>query len=148
MNFDDTPQEAAFRMLQQTGSPVRIRSLTTVGTPWQGSFLSDYANGITPLSDCLGDAFHLVGFIDDTPAISPPRSMRFDVNPLRPASSHDPRRRQTPAAQMPQRNRNGDQRERERRLAPQIGHGRGRRHARHQEHEEYLMIAVRRALVA
>jgi hypothetical protein len=31
--------------------------------------------------------------------------MRFDVNPLRPASSHDPRRRQTPAAQMPQRNR-------------------------------------------
>ena len=46
---------AAFRVLQQTGSPVHIRSLTTIGTPWQGSFLSDYANGITPLSDCLGD---------------------------------------------------------------------------------------------
>ncbi|CAN5478377.1 hypothetical protein BH09ACT8_BH09ACT8_64530 [soil metagenome] len=48
---------AAFRVLQQTGSPVHIRSMTTIGTPWQGSFLSDYANGITPLSDCLGDAF-------------------------------------------------------------------------------------------
>jgi pimeloyl-ACP methyl ester carboxylesterase len=54
---------AAFRVLQQTGSPVAIRSLTTVGTPWQGSYLSDYANGITPLSDCLGDAFceHAMG---------------------------------------------------------------------------------------
>ncbi|WP_308207418.1 lipase family alpha/beta hydrolase [Mycolicibacterium komossense] len=48
---------AAFRVLQQTGSPVHIRSLTTIGTPWQGSFLSDYANGLTPLSDCLGDTF-------------------------------------------------------------------------------------------
>jgi triacylglycerol lipase len=48
---------AAIRVLQQTGSPVHIRSLTTVGTPWQGSYVSDYANGITPLSDCLGDAF-------------------------------------------------------------------------------------------
>jgi triacylglycerol lipase len=48
---------AAFRVLQQTGSPLRIRSLTTVGTPWQGSYLSDYANGLTPLSDCLGNAF-------------------------------------------------------------------------------------------
>jgi triacylglycerol lipase len=48
---------AAFRVLQQTGSPVRIRSLTTIGTPWQGSYLSDYANDTTPLSDCLGDEF-------------------------------------------------------------------------------------------
>ncbi|BBZ34992.1 hypothetical protein AWB99_02590 [Mycolicibacterium confluentis] len=48
---------AAFRVLQHTGSPLRIRSLTTLGTPWEGSFLSDYANGITPLSDCAGDAF-------------------------------------------------------------------------------------------
>jgi hypothetical protein len=47
--------------------------------------------------------------------------MRFDVDPLRPASSHDPRRRQTPAAQMPQRNRNGDQRERERRSPRRSG---------------------------
>lgn len=48
---------SAFRVLQRTGSPIRIRSLTTIGTPWQGSFLSDYANGITPLSDCLGNTF-------------------------------------------------------------------------------------------
>lgn len=48
---------AALRVLQKTDSPVHIRSLTTLGTPWQGSFLSDYANDITPMSDCLGDAF-------------------------------------------------------------------------------------------
>jgi triacylglycerol lipase len=48
---------AALLVLQQTGSPLHIRSLTTVGTPWQGSYLSDYANGGTPLSDCLGDTF-------------------------------------------------------------------------------------------
>lgn len=48
---------AAFRVLQHTGSPLRIRSLTTLGTPWEGSFLSDYANDIIPMSDCGGDAF-------------------------------------------------------------------------------------------
>jgi pimeloyl-ACP methyl ester carboxylesterase len=48
---------AALRVLQRTGSPVRVSSLTTIGTPWQGSYLSDYANGITPLSDCAGDQF-------------------------------------------------------------------------------------------
>ncbi len=48
---------AAIRVLQSLGSPIRIRSLTTIGTPWQGSYLSDYANGITPKSDCLGDQF-------------------------------------------------------------------------------------------
>ncbi len=48
---------AAFRVLQGLGSPVRIRSLTTLGTPWQGSYLSDYANDLSPLSDCAGDAF-------------------------------------------------------------------------------------------
>jgi triacylglycerol lipase len=46
---------AAIRVLSTTGSPVRVRSLTTVGTPWQGSYLSDYANDAVPLSDCLGD---------------------------------------------------------------------------------------------
>lgn len=46
---------SAIRVLQSTNSPVHIRSLTTLGTPWQGSYLSDYANGIVPLSDCLGD---------------------------------------------------------------------------------------------
>lgn len=48
---------AAFRVLQGLGVPIRIRSLTTIGTPWQGSYLSDYANGITPKADCLGDRF-------------------------------------------------------------------------------------------
>lgn len=48
---------AAFRVLQGLGSPVRIRSLTTLGTPWQGSHLSDYANDLRPLPDCAGDAF-------------------------------------------------------------------------------------------
>lgn len=48
---------AAFRVLQGLGSPLRIRSLTTLGTPWQGSYLSDYANGLSPLSDCEGDEF-------------------------------------------------------------------------------------------
>ena len=46
---------SAIRVLTSTGSPLLIRSLTTIGTPWQGSYLSDYANGITPLTDCLGD---------------------------------------------------------------------------------------------
>lgn len=48
---------AAFRVLQSLGSPVRIRSFTTIGTPWQGTYLSDYAHGLTPKSDCLGDRF-------------------------------------------------------------------------------------------
>lgn len=47
----------AYRVLQGLGSPVRVTSLTTIGTPWQGSYLSDYANDITPMSDCLGDDF-------------------------------------------------------------------------------------------
>ncbi|GAA2543235.1 alpha/beta hydrolase [Mycolicibacterium diernhoferi] len=48
---------SAIRVLQGIGSPIRIRSLTTIGTPWQGSYLSDYAHGLTPKSDCHGDAF-------------------------------------------------------------------------------------------
>lgn len=48
---------AAFRVLQSLDSPLRIRTFTTIGTPWQGTYLSDYANGRTPKSDCLGDPF-------------------------------------------------------------------------------------------
>jgi triacylglycerol lipase len=48
---------SAIRVLATTGSPVKIRSLTTVGTPWQGSYLSDYANDLIPLADCQGDQF-------------------------------------------------------------------------------------------
>ncbi|KAA0098999.1 alpha/beta hydrolase [Mycolicibacterium sp. P1-18] len=46
---------AAIRVLSSTDSPLHVRSLTTLGTPWQGSYLSDYANGIVALSDCRGD---------------------------------------------------------------------------------------------
>lgn len=59
---------AAIRALSSSGSPVKIRSLTTIGTPWQGSYLSDYANGSVPLSDCLQDQFcegQMNGFVKD-----------------------------------------------------------------------------------
>jgi pimeloyl-ACP methyl ester carboxylesterase len=46
---------AAIRVLAGTDSALKVRSLTTIGTPWQGSYLSDYANDAVPLSDCLGD---------------------------------------------------------------------------------------------
>ncbi len=46
---------AAIRVLATTDSPVKIRSLTTIGTPWQGSHLSDYANDLIPLTECKGD---------------------------------------------------------------------------------------------
>jgi triacylglycerol lipase len=39
-----------------------------IGTPGQGSYLSDYANGIVPLTDCLGDTFcenAMKGFKDE-----------------------------------------------------------------------------------
>jgi triacylglycerol lipase len=48
---------AAIRVLTTTNSPVHVRSLTTIGTPWQGSYLSDYANDTVPLTDCAGDQF-------------------------------------------------------------------------------------------
>jgi triacylglycerol lipase len=48
---------AAIRVLTTTNAPVKVRSLTTIGTPWQGSYLSDFANGLVPLTDCLGDKF-------------------------------------------------------------------------------------------
>lgn len=48
---------AAIRVLASTNSPLKVRSLTTIGTPWQGSYLSDFANGLIPLSDCRGDTF-------------------------------------------------------------------------------------------
>lgn len=46
---------AAIRELSVTGSGPRIRSLITVGTPWQGSFTADYANGDLPLAAAGGD---------------------------------------------------------------------------------------------
>jgi hypothetical protein len=59
---------AAIRALNDADSAVKVRSLTTIGTPWQGSYLSDYANGTVPLSDCLDDEFcveQMTGFVKD-----------------------------------------------------------------------------------
>lgn len=59
---------AAIRALSGSDSPLTVHSLTTIGTPWQGSYLSDYANGSVPLSDCLGDQFcesQMKGFVRD-----------------------------------------------------------------------------------
>ena len=59
---------AAIRALSSSGSPVKVRSLTTIGTPWQGSYLSDYASGAAALSDCLGEEFcenQMKGFAKD-----------------------------------------------------------------------------------
>ncbi|WP_445169089.1 esterase/lipase family protein [Mycolicibacterium sp. Dal123E01] len=59
---------AAIRVLTSTNSALKVRSLTTIGTPWQGSYLSDNANGLIPLSDCKGDSFcetAMKGFTDE-----------------------------------------------------------------------------------
>ena len=48
---------AAIRVLATTDSPVKVRSLTTIGTPWQGSYIGDFANDAATLNDCLGDKF-------------------------------------------------------------------------------------------
>ena len=47
-----------------TDSPVKVRSLTTIGTPWQGSYLSDYANDLIPITECKGDKFCQNGMKD------------------------------------------------------------------------------------
>lgn len=60
---------AAIRVLATTNSPVKIRSLTTVGTPWQGSYLSDYANDLVPLADCMGDKFCETGMKEFRPVV-------------------------------------------------------------------------------
>ncbi len=63
---------AAIRALSDSNTPVKVRSLTTIGTPWQGSYLSDYANNTVPLSDCLTDQFcesQMKGFAKDITAV-------------------------------------------------------------------------------
>jgi len=59
---------SAIRALAMTGSPVKVGSLVTVGTPWQGSYLADFANGSVPLADCAGDQFcenQMRGYLKD-----------------------------------------------------------------------------------
>jgi pimeloyl-ACP methyl ester carboxylesterase len=46
---------AAIRELRSAGHPLETQSLITVGTPWEGSFAADYANGHVPLSRAEGD---------------------------------------------------------------------------------------------
>src|SRR5690606_9255914 len=36
---------AAIRTLKATGSPLRVRSLTTLGTPWNGAIVGDFVVG-------------------------------------------------------------------------------------------------------
>lgn len=45
---------AAIRILDETSSPLHVRSLTTLGTPWQGSFAADVRLGTTDV-DLAGD---------------------------------------------------------------------------------------------
>jgi pimeloyl-ACP methyl ester carboxylesterase len=47
---------AAIKRLKDDGSLLRIRTLTTLGTPWTGGFTADYATGELPLEACGGDA--------------------------------------------------------------------------------------------
>ena len=60
---------AAIRVLATTNSPVKIRTLTTIGTPWQGSYLSDYANDLIPLTECQGDKFCEQGMKEFRPVV-------------------------------------------------------------------------------
>lgn len=60
---------AAIRVLATTNSPVKIRTLTTIGTPWQGSYLSDYANDLIPLTECQGDKFCEAGMKEFRPVV-------------------------------------------------------------------------------
>jgi triacylglycerol lipase len=65
---------SAIRALTATGSPVKVRSLVTVGTPWQGSYLADYANGTVRLADCAGDQFcqnQMRGYVKDVAQVFP-----------------------------------------------------------------------------
>lgn len=48
---------SAIRVLTATAAPVQVRSLVTIGTPWQGSYLADFSDGTVPLGACGGDQF-------------------------------------------------------------------------------------------
>lgn len=46
---------AAIRELKAAGRSLRIRSLTTLGTPWTGSFIAEVAGGLADMSVAAGD---------------------------------------------------------------------------------------------
>ncbi|MGY4710295.1 esterase/lipase family protein [Mycolicibacterium sp. CBM1] len=63
---------AAVRSLRDSGSPVAVRSLTTIGTPWQGSHLADFAENTLPIDTCQGDRFcesQMTGYAKDIAAV-------------------------------------------------------------------------------
>jgi triacylglycerol lipase len=45
----------AMRVLREQQHPLRFRSLTTLGTPWQGSFIAEAAGGLCDMSVAAGD---------------------------------------------------------------------------------------------
>jgi triacylglycerol lipase len=55
---------SAIRQLQEQGSPITVRSLTTIGTPWEGAIAGDYAVGSIPLSSCAGNEICEVTFTE------------------------------------------------------------------------------------
>ena len=71
---------AAIRVLITTNSNVNIRSLTTIGTPWQGAYVSDYANGLIPLTECQGDTFCESGMTDFRPLLELKSGSAREVN--------------------------------------------------------------------
>ncbi len=46
---------AAIRELAAAGHPLRVSSLTTLGTPWTGSFVAEVAGGLADMSLAAGD---------------------------------------------------------------------------------------------
>ncbi|MDH6180473.1 triacylglycerol lipase [Microbacteriaceae bacterium SG_E_30_P1] len=46
---------AAISVLKATESPLSVASLTTLGTPWNGSLVGDFVVGDATLQDCAGD---------------------------------------------------------------------------------------------
>lgn len=46
---------AAIREIRDGSAPLAVRTLTTIGTPWEGGFTADYAAGDLTLADCDGD---------------------------------------------------------------------------------------------
>lgn len=46
---------AAIGALSAIGNPVEVRSLTALGTPWEGSFAGDHVVGAVPLEVALGE---------------------------------------------------------------------------------------------
>lgn len=55
---------AAMRELRDAGHPLQFTSLVTIGTPWQGSFVAEAANGLIDMSVAAGDQ-RTVRIIDD-----------------------------------------------------------------------------------